>query len=202
MLCFLLSFGCVCLLGSSMSPEVARPSFDWCNYFAALLSAALVGGAAGAAASALMAPFMPSAPIVPSEMAPLAILAFLLKNAGFMIGVFFFFLTPSGVIAFVATLVFGSITLLLVRRTRLYSVATFALAGGAMGMMPLVLSIASPRFNAREAAFGIIFGLAGLAAGWAFGYRICFPVAMTCGPRPIPANERRRDGLVRVLLAR
>ena len=160
-----------------MEPQNDRAPFDWYNYVGALLRGTLVAAVTSATVIMLASPLL--SPIPLPEITFVAILGFFLKSIFIMAFGFLFFFFPSFLFAFVATLVFGSGILLMVRGTKFLSVGTFAIAGFAFGYTMLIAFAYSTNagVNLEALVVSLVGGIAGLAGGYAFGYRICHPVS-------------------------
>ena len=157
-----------------MQSQNDRVPFDWSNYFSAVVSGGFIAAIASAVICVLIGSIM--APIPLPDAGLVGILKFLFMKIFAVIFGFGLFFFPSLVIASVATFVFGSMVLVLVRGGRFQSVSTFAVSGFIFGYFILIafghLSVAP---SARDFMFATIGGLAGLAGGWGFGHRICHP---------------------------
>lgn len=150
-----------------------RMAFDWSNYFSAVISGAVIAALTSAVLCVLMGSIV--APIPLADAGLTSILKFLFMKALFMafgLGLFFF---PSFLIASVATFVFGSLVLVLVRGGRLESVFTFASSGFVFGYLIVIGFGLGATPNIRDLMFAAVGGLAGAAGGWGFGYRVCYP---------------------------
>ncbi len=184
-----------------MKQQNDRAPFDWCNYSAALMSGALCAALAAAAILTVVASIMATEPM--TDMSLSGILKFLLIRMIALPFTFALIFLFAAVVTSGATLVFGSLILALVRGTRFESLFTFAAAGFLSGyMMMVAFAYANAGVNVEALLSAIIGGLAGLAGGWAFGYRVCFPVSTGCTSRVSRDDETRLTRFVRFLLVR
>ena len=148
-----------------MDTSNPRASFDWCSYLFALIGGTLAAALANAVIISLM------------------LLA--LSRDQMTAGFFFFVLVPSMLISFVATLVFGSATLLLVRGTSFDLTSTFSAVGFLTGYMIIAVFVyVNSGVAPLQNAFAIIGGLSGLAGGYVFGRQVGRPRSLGRGSRP------------------